>query len=54
MTDPAALPDLPLPEQRQVAVGHDAARTAVLTQLAEHRLPGAIMLRRVSAAHRAH
>ena len=44
MTDPAALPDLPLPEQRQVAIGHDAARTAVLTQLAEHRLPGAIML----------
>ncbi|WP_338723655.1 AAA family ATPase [Devosia sp. XK-2] len=44
MTDPAALPDLPLPEQRQAAIGHDAARAAVLTQLAEHRLPGAIML----------
>lgn len=44
MTDPAALPDLPLPEQRQVAIGHDAAREAILTQLAERRLPGAIML----------
>lgn len=44
MTDPAALPDLPLPEQRQAAIGHDAAREAILTQLAERRLPGAIML----------
>jgi DNA polymerase-3 subunit delta' len=44
VTDPAALPDLPLPEQRQAAIGHDAARAAVLTQLAERRLPGAIML----------
>lgn len=44
MTDPSALPDLPLPEQRQVANGHDAVRAAVLSQLAEHRLPGAILL----------
>lgn len=44
MTDPAALPDLPLPEQRQAALGHDAVRNAVLGQLAERRLPGAIML----------
>lgn len=44
MTDPTALPDLPLPEQRQAAIGHDAARAAILGQLAEHRLPGAIML----------
>ena len=44
MTDPTALPDLPLPEQRQAAIGHDAVRGAVLAQLAEGRLPGAIML----------
>lgn len=44
MTDPTALPDLPLPEQRQVAIGHDAVRSAVMGQLAEGRLPGAIML----------
>ncbi|MBJ3784376.1 AAA family ATPase [Devosia sediminis] len=44
MTDPSALPDLPLPEQRQSAIGHDATRSAVLAQLADRRLPGAIML----------
>lgn len=44
MTDPTALADLPLPEQRQSAIGHDAVRTAVLAQLSERRLPGAIML----------
>ncbi|MCP8882247.1 AAA family ATPase [Devosia sp. XJ19-1] len=44
MTDPTALLDLPLPEQRQIAIGHDAARSAVLSQLADGRLPGAIML----------
>ncbi|UYO00274.1 MAG: AAA family ATPase [Devosia sp.] len=44
MTDPSALPDLPLPEQRQLAIGHEAARAAVLAQLAGGRLPGAIML----------
>ena len=44
MTDPTALPDLPLPEQRQLAIGHDAARQAILAQLGEGRLPGAIML----------
>lgn len=44
MTDPSALPDLPLPEQRQNALGHDAVRAAVLSQLAEQRLPGAILL----------
>ena len=44
MTDPTALPDLPLPEQRQAAIGHDTVRSAVLAQLAERRLPGAIML----------
>lgn len=44
MTDPSALEGLPLPEQRQAAAGHDAVRHAVLSQLAERRLPGAIML----------
>lgn len=44
MTDPTALPDLPLPEHRQFAMGHEAARSAILAQLADHRLPGAIML----------
>jgi len=44
VTDPAALEGLPLPEQRQAAMGHDAVRAAVLAQLAERRLPGAIML----------
>jgi DNA polymerase-3 subunit delta' len=44
VTDPTALPDLPLPEQRQVATGHDLVRAAVLSQLAERRLPGAILL----------
>lgn len=43
MTDPSALQGLPLPEQRQMAIGHDAARSAVLAQLADGRLPGAIM-----------
>ncbi|ODT80299.1 MAG: hypothetical protein ABS76_16540 [Pelagibacterium sp. SCN 64-44] len=44
MTDPSALDDLPLPEQRQAAIGHDAVRAAIMAQLAEHRLPGAILL----------
>jgi DNA polymerase-3 subunit delta' len=44
VTDPTALPDLPLPEHRQAAIGHDAVRGAVLAQLGEGRLPGAIML----------
>ncbi len=44
MTDPAALEGLPLPEQRQKALGHDAVRDAILAQLAERRLPGAILL----------
>jgi DNA polymerase-3 subunit delta' len=44
VSDPNALEGLPLPEQRQLAIGHDAARSAILAQLADHRLPGAIML----------
>lgn len=44
MTDPNALDGLPLPEARQAALGHDAARAAILEQLQRHRLPGAIML----------
>lgn len=44
MTDPDGLPDLPTPERRQHALGHDAARSALLSQIASHRLPGAILL----------
>ncbi|WP_052951704.1 AAA family ATPase [Devosia soli] len=44
MTDPSALPGLPVPEQRHAAIGHEAARSAILQQLHERRLPGAIML----------
>lgn len=44
MSDPNALEGLPLPEQRQSAIGHDGARSAILAQLADNRLPGAIML----------
>lgn len=44
MTDPDALDGIALPERRQRARGHDAARTGILAQLAEHRLPGAILL----------
>lgn len=44
MTDPAALAGLPLPEERHQAIGHDTARAAILQQVAERRLPGAIML----------
>lgn len=44
MTDPAALDGLPLPEQRQQAIGHDGVRQGVLQQLRDGRLPGAIML----------
>lgn len=44
MTDPAALSGLPLPEERHQAIGHDAARAAIVQQLHERRLPGAIML----------
>jgi DNA polymerase-3 subunit delta' len=44
VSDPSGLEGLPPPEGRQAAIGHDAARHAVLSQLAEHRLPGAIML----------
>ena len=44
MSDPDALDGLPTPERRQRALGHDAARAAILSQLAENRLPGAILL----------
>ncbi len=44
MSDPSGLEGLPAPEERQLAIGHDNARQSVLAQLAEHRLPGAIML----------
>ncbi|HEY8577052.1 MAG TPA: AAA family ATPase [Devosia sp.] len=44
MSDPDALADVPPPERRQRARGHDLARSAILSQLAERRLPGAILL----------
>lgn len=44
MTDPDALPEISLPEWRQRALGHDASRAAILAQLAQRRLPGAILL----------
>lgn len=44
MTDPSALAGLPLPEERHGAIGHDAARAAILAQLQERRLPGAFLL----------
>jgi len=44
VTDPDALDDVLPPERRQRVLGHDKARAAILAQLAERRLPGAIML----------
>lgn len=44
MSDPDALEGVPLPEHRQRARGHEQAREAILAQLADHRLPGAILL----------
>jgi DNA polymerase-3 subunit delta' len=44
VTDPDGLPDILSPERRQRAQGHDQARAAILNQLAERRLPGAILL----------
>lgn len=44
MTDPTALEGLPLPEQRQLAIGHESLRAGILSQLAARRLPGAILL----------
>src|SRR5690606_20820100 len=44
MSDPSALEGLPLPEARQAAIGHDVARSAILEQVEQRRLPGAIML----------
>lgn len=44
MSDPDALEGLPLPERRQRARGHQRAREAIMAQIADHRLPGAILL----------
>lgn len=44
MSDPDALENVPLPERRQRARGHDAARNAIFANIAERRLPGAILL----------
>ena len=43
MNDPDALDDVPAPERRQRARGHEAARAQILSQLAERRLPGAML-----------
>ena len=44
MNDPDALEAVISPERRQRAWGHDGPRSAILAQLAERRLPGAILL----------
>ena len=44
MNDPDALEGIAPPERRQRARGHESARAAILAQLAERRLPGAILL----------
>ena len=44
MNDPDALEGIALPEHRQRARGHASARAAILAQLADRRLPGAILL----------
>ncbi|MHA6731943.1 AAA family ATPase [Devosia sp. A369] len=44
MSDPDAIAGLATPERRQLARGHDDVRAAILSQLAERRLPGAILL----------
>ena len=44
MSDPDALADLPAPERRQRARGHDNARATILERLAAGRLPGGILL----------
>jgi DNA polymerase-3 subunit delta' len=44
VNDPDALEGIALPEHRQRARGHDNARAAILAQLVDRRLPGAILL----------
>jgi DNA polymerase-3 subunit delta' len=44
VNDPDALDGIMLPERRQRARGHHDARAAILAQLADRRLPGAILL----------
>nr|WP_295886940.1 AAA family ATPase [uncultured Devosia sp.] len=44
MNDPDALEGIAPPEHRQRARGHENARAAILAQLADRRLPGAILL----------
>jgi DNA polymerase-3 subunit delta' len=44
VNDPDALEGIALPEHRQRARGHASARAAILAQLADRRLPGAILL----------
>lgn len=42
--EPDQIPDVPLPEERRHVFGHDAVRTELAGQLAERRLPGALLL----------
>lgn len=44
MNDPDALDGIATPERRQHVRGHEGARAAILAQLADRRLPGAILL----------
>jgi DNA polymerase-3 subunit delta' len=44
VNDPDALEGIAPPERRQRARGHESARAAILAQLADRRLPGAILL----------
>jgi DNA polymerase-3 subunit delta' len=44
VNDPDSLEGIAPPEHRQRARGHDNARAAILAQLADRRLPGAILL----------
>lgn len=44
MIDPDALEDVLPPERRQLARGHERVRAPILAQLADRRLPGAILL----------
>jgi DNA polymerase III subunit delta' len=44
VNDPDALDGIATPERRHRARGHDGARSAILAQLADRRLPGAILL----------
>ena len=44
MSDPDAIDGVPEPERRLQARGHDSARAGIMQQIADRRLPGAILL----------